>query len=130
RQDDARAPAPRVRRADVGRGDVPREEPLEDVEQGLAGVSARGPGDLSGPVRGLQPVLQGRPPSNRANPEAPAGPLARRGTPSHGRGPAGGGVAAGGGARPGSAPAQRRPAAGPPRPPGPPAPSAPATSPR
>ena len=41
-------------------------------------VPARRPGDLPGPVRGLQPVLQGRPRPGDADPEVRAGATRRR----------------------------------------------------
>ena len=67
RQDDAGAPAARLHPADVWRGALPRQEPLEDGARRLDGVPPRSAGHLSGPVRGLQPVLQGRPPADGAN---------------------------------------------------------------
>ena len=78
RQDHPRAAAPRPDRADAGRGALSRRGPAQAGPRPAAPVPARRAGHLPGPLRGLQPVLQGRP-------RARSGRSPTSGWPSRGR---------------------------------------------
>ena len=69
RQDDAGPPPPRVDRPDHRRGALPRQGSAASRRQERRSYLRRCAGDLSGPVRGLQPVLQGRSRAGITDPE-------------------------------------------------------------
>ena len=78
--------------------------------RGAPALPARRAGDLPGPLRGLQPLLQSRPRPADADREVQAGAVAREGAGADGGDAQRRRPAPGGDAGPAPAPAQRRPA--------------------
>ncbi|CAA9533817.1 MAG: ABC transporter, ATP-binding protein (cluster 5, nickel/peptides/opines), partial [uncultured Thermomicrobiales bacterium] len=100
REDDARPAAAGVGGADDRRGAVPWQGSAGAVAGGATALPARRAGDFSGPLRGLQPVLQGRPRPEHPDRQIRPGEVQGRGAgpdggnAERGRAPAGGNAGA------------------------------------